>query len=63
MEMAGLSWPAATTVINTFVFLQVAQHSCLYAQNESSCHPEEWSCTVWWMPLPCWGMAYLTWIP
>ena len=31
VEMAGVFWPAGTKVINTLLFLQVAQHSCFYA--------------------------------
>lgn len=34
VEMAGVFWPAGTKVINTLLFLQVAQHSCFYAENE-----------------------------
>lgn len=32
--MAGPFWPAGTNVINTLLFLQVAQHSCFYVQNK-----------------------------
>ena len=34
VEMAGVFWPAGTNVVNTLLFLQVAQHSCFYAENE-----------------------------
>ena len=34
VEMAGPSRPAGTNVINTPLFLQVAQHGCFYAQNK-----------------------------
>lgn len=34
VEMVGVFWPAGTNAINTLLFLQVAQHSCFYAESE-----------------------------